>query len=286
VARTDAYRVIINFHAGQANCGTRQHRGGGWPWWRGLARPGRCGRRMCLKDEIGGAAPQNQRIALCRQTTLCFHFAINSGRSPGPSYLIPLAARMYARNPSGQMDSGRFRFGVFEFDAASRELRRECMPPFGLQSQPRRRYSPCLIVRSGEVVLFERACGEAGVGERKPSSIFRGAGLKFFCVASDSPPRLGGERLRTHTSVCPNYSQGCGGYQFHCSRRADLGPFPKRTESSFRISFRVEEIPGQTRILVSCAFVLLVGRVYAGIPGCGSEQGSRQPPDRSCRQIR
>jgi len=51
------------------------------------------------------------------------------------------------------MESGRFRFGLFEFDVATRELRREGLL-VRLQSQPARALA-CLIERANEVVSRE-----------------------------------------------------------------------------------------------------------------------------------
>src|SRR5882757_7915619 len=75
------------------------------------------------------------------------------------------------------MDSGRFRFGIFEFDAASRELRRDGML-LRLQSQPAQVLS-CLIVKSGEVVSRESLC-EAVWGSETFVDFERGLN---FCIA-------------------------------------------------------------------------------------------------------
>jgi DNA-binding winged helix-turn-helix (wHTH) protein/TolB-like protein len=55
------------------------------------------------------------------------------------------------------MESGRFRFGLFEFDVSTRELRREGML-VRLQSQPARVLG-CLIERAGQVVSREQLRG-------------------------------------------------------------------------------------------------------------------------------
>jgi DNA-binding winged helix-turn-helix (wHTH) protein/TolB-like protein len=64
-----------------------------------------------------------------------------------------LQASAYATITIRQMDSGRFRFGLFEFDLATRELRREGVL-LRLQSQPAQVLSR-LILRAGQAVSRE-----------------------------------------------------------------------------------------------------------------------------------
>ena len=158
------------------------------------------------------------------------------------------------------MDSGRFRFGLFEFDAASRELRRDGML-LRLQSQPAQVLS-CLIVRSGEVVSRESLC-EAVWGNETFVDFERGLN---FCIAQIRSA-LGDD------STTPRYVRTIPrrGYQFIASVEQISG-FPKRTESAS--GWR--KFPANA-IIVSCAFVLLVVAFYAGYR-VRFRQQSRQPP--------
>jgi DNA-binding winged helix-turn-helix (wHTH) protein/TolB-like protein len=162
------------------------------------------------------------------------------------------------------MDSGRFRFGVFEFDAASRELRRDGML-LRLQSQPAQVLS-CLIVRSGEVVSRESLC-EAVWGSETFVDFERGLN---FCIAQIRSA-LGDD------STTPRYVRTIPrrGYQF-IAPVEQISGFPQRTESASGSASGWRRFPANA-ILVSCAFVLLVVAFYAGYR-VRFRQGSRQPP--------
>jgi DNA-binding winged helix-turn-helix (wHTH) protein/TolB-like protein len=65
----------------------------------------------------------------------------------------PIRPHPPVRQSRVEMESGRFRFGLFEFDLATRELRREGVL-VRLQSQPAQVLG-CLVARSGQVVSRE-----------------------------------------------------------------------------------------------------------------------------------
>ena len=76
-----------------------------------------------------------------------------------------------------QMDSVRFRFGLFEFDCAARELRRDGAL-VRLQAQPALALA-CLLERNGQVVTREELC-QAIWGEATHVDFERGLN---FCIA-------------------------------------------------------------------------------------------------------
>src|ERR1700745_1003202 len=101
------------------------------------------------------------------------------------------------------MDLERFRFGLFEFDIAARELRREGVP-IRLQSQPAQVLS-CLLLRAGQTVSREDLCS-AVRGVETLLGLDRGLN---FCIGHI---RLA---LNDH-SVMPRYTRTLPkrGYQF------------------------------------------------------------------------
>jgi DNA-binding winged helix-turn-helix (wHTH) protein/TolB-like protein len=145
------------------------------------------------------------------------------------------------------MDSGRFRFGLFEFNTATRELRREGVL-VRLQSQPAQVLS-CLVERDGEVVSRE-SLREAVWGTGTFVDFQRGLN---FCIA----------QIRSaldDDSTSPRYVRTIPkrGYQF-------IAPVEQISAIAVRSEADSERRGFSTKaVAVSCALVLLTIAFYAG----------------------
>lgn len=158
------------------------------------------------------------------------------------------------------MDSGRFRFGLFEFDGARGELRRDGVL-VRLQSQPAQVLC-CLIVRSGEVVSRESLC-EAVWGAETFVDFERGLN---FCIAQI-------RSALSDDSTTPRYVRTIPkrGYQFIAPVEQISGT-PERLEAHSG----GRRFPARA-VAVSCALVLLAITFYAGYR-LRSRQESKQSP--------
>jgi len=138
------------------------------------------------------------------------------------------------------MDSGRFRFGLFEFDTATRELRREGVL-VRLQSQPAQVLS-CLVEQHGEVVSRENLCG-AVWGDGTFVDFERGLN---FCIAQI-------RSALNDDSTSPRYVRTIPkrGYQFIVPvEHISAAPEPiEATSARGRFS---------TAVAVSCALVVAI----------------------------
>jgi DNA-binding winged helix-turn-helix (wHTH) protein/TolB-like protein len=158
------------------------------------------------------------------------------------------------------MDSGRFRFGLFEFDTASRELRRAGVL-VRLQSQPAQVLS-CLITQTGQVVSREDLC-EAVWGAETFVDFERGLN---FCVAQIRSA-LGDD------STTPRYVRTIPrrGYQFIAPvDQISISPERTEAESGWR------RFPAKG-LALSCALIVLAIPFYAGYR-MRSRQESKQTP--------
>jgi DNA-binding winged helix-turn-helix (wHTH) protein/TolB-like protein len=149
---------------------------------------------------------------------------------------------------SREMDNERFRFGLFEFDIATRELRREGIL-VRLQSQPARILS-CLIERHGQVVSREDLC-QAVWGAGTFVDYERGLN---FCIAQVRSA-LGDD------STTPRYVQTIPrrGYQF-IAPVEQIAIFPEPTEAASA----ARKFP--TKIIAACCALglLLAAGLCAG----------------------
>src|SRR3984957_2359694 len=162
---------------------------------------------------------------------------------------------------SAKMDSGRFRFGLFEFDLATRELRREGVL-LRLQSQPAQVLSR-LILRAGQAVSREELRRTVWGTE---TFVDFDRGLNF-CIAQI---RL----ALDDDSVKPRYVRTLPkrGYQFIAPIERVGGP-PERTETvQAKKSF-----PSIAAALVSAAVVLVTLAVTAAY-WLRSSPGSKPRP--------
>lgn len=145
------------------------------------------------------------------------------------------------------MNSGRFRFGLFEFDTAGGELRREGTL-VRLQSQPAQVLS-CLVERNGEVVSRE-SLREAVWGNGTFVDFERSLN---FCIAQI-------RSALNDDSTSPRYIRTIPkrGYQFIAPvERISEAPEP-RVADSRRSRFSKKTIAGP------CALILLFIAFYAG----------------------
>jgi DNA-binding winged helix-turn-helix (wHTH) protein/TolB-like protein len=145
------------------------------------------------------------------------------------------------------MDSERFRFGLFEFDAATRELRRGGVL-VRLQSQPARVLSS-LVEHRGEVVSRESLC-EAVWGAGTFVDFERGLN---FCIAQI-------RSALNDDSVSPRYVRTIPkrGYQF-IAPVEHISAAPERSElNSERRGFSTKAVA------ISCAMVLVTIAFFAG----------------------
>lgn len=159
------------------------------------------------------------------------------------------------------MDQGRYRFGLFEFDTASRELRREGIV-VRLQAQPAQVFS-CLIVSSGKVVSREELC-EAVWGQETFVDFDRSLN---FCVSQVR------SALRDD-STTPHYVRTIPrrGYEFI----APVERLPDLTVAEQRASF-VWKFP--TRIVpVSCTLGLLMTIALGAGYWTRSRTEQKRPP--------
>jgi len=156
------------------------------------------------------------------------------------------------------MDSERFRFGLFEFDIAARELRREGVP-IRLQSQPAQVLS-CLLLRAGQTMSREEL-RSAVWGVETFVDFDRGLN---FCIAQI-------RQALNDDSVMPRYIRTLPrrGYQFIApvERVARAGGEPAEPDSAFpeRIqapSARKIRSPS-TVVLVCASIVVLMAIVTA-----------------------
>jgi len=144
------------------------------------------------------------------------------------------------------MDSGRFRFGLFEFNTATRELRREGVL-VRLQSQPAQVLS-CLVERRGEVVSRE-SLREVVWGAGTFVDFERGLN---FCIAQI-------RSALNDDSTSPRYVRTIPkrGYQF-IAPVEHISAVAARSEADFeRRGFSTKAVA------VSCALVLLAIAFYA-----------------------
>jgi DNA-binding winged helix-turn-helix (wHTH) protein/TolB-like protein len=158
------------------------------------------------------------------------------------------------------MNSGRFQFGLFEFDAAARELRRESVL-VRLQAQPAQVLS-CLIEHAGKVVSREELRRAVWGGE---TFVDFDRGLNF-CIA----------QIRSaldDDSVAPRYVRTLPrrGYQF-------IAPIERIGKGSERETISEKrKFPATTAVLV-CAGVLLVSLALRAGYWLGSWQSSKRRP--------
>lgn len=153
------------------------------------------------------------------------------------------------------MDSGRFRFGLFELDTATRELRREGVL-IRLQSQPAQVLS-CLVKQSGEVVSRE-SLREAVWGTETFVDFERGLN---FCIAQI-------RSALNDDSISPRYVRTIPkrGYQFIAPvEHISAAPEPAEANSAHkRFTTRFRRPFSTKAATVSCALVLLAIAFYAG----------------------
>src|ERR1700735_198146 len=167
------------------------------------------------------------------------------------------------------MNSGRFRFGLFEFDVATQELRREGVL-LRLQSQPARVLS-CLVEHAGKVVSREELHKAVWGGE---TFVDFDRGLNF-CVGQIRSA-LGDD------STTPRYVRTLPkrGYQFI----APVEPLDERTDENVgeRLE-RAEAVSAKrkftltTAALICAALVLVTFSASAGY-WLRSWQGSKRRP--------
>jgi DNA-binding winged helix-turn-helix (wHTH) protein/TolB-like protein len=165
------------------------------------------------------------------------------------------------------MDSARFRFGLFEFDTASRELRRDGVL-IRLQSQPAQVLS-CLIAQAGQVVSREDL-RLAVWGSETFVDFERGLN---FCIAQIRSA-LGDD------STNPRYVRTIPkrGYQFIAPvDRIFIAPdqistSPERTEADPR----PRKFPTKGLVL-SCALIVLALAFYAGYQMRFRQQSKQSP---------
>jgi len=162
------------------------------------------------------------------------------------------------------MGSERFRFGLFEFDAASLGLRREGAV-VRLQSQPAQVLS-CLIQRAGQVVSREELC-KAVWGKETFVDFERGLN---FCVAQVRSA-LGDE------STTPRYIRTIPkrGYQFI----APVERIPERSDTEERVALTsaARRFSSRSIVVVSAVGLIVVIALTAGY-WLRSARGSRRPP--------
>jgi len=162
------------------------------------------------------------------------------------------------------MTTGHFRFGLFEFDAAARELRRDGAL-VRLPAQPAQALA-CLVARAGEVVSREEIC-KAVWGDETFVDFDRGLN---FCIA----------QIRSaldDDSANPRYIRTIPkrGYQFiapvkHAPER--MGEAAEETRST------TSPIPAKRKVSVIGAGVLLLALAIAGGYWLRSWQSSRRRP--------
>jgi DNA-binding winged helix-turn-helix (wHTH) protein/TolB-like protein len=166
------------------------------------------------------------------------------------------------------MDSGRFRFGLFEFDTASRELRRAGVL-VRLQSQPAQVLS-CLIMRTGQVVSREDLCAAVWGAE---TFVDFERGLNF-CIAQIRSALGDGSTTPRYVRTIPKR-----GYQFIAPAEqifiAPVDQIPPSPEPPEANSGR-SRFPAKG-LALSCALIVLAILFYAGYR-MRSRQQSKQSP--------
>jgi DNA-binding winged helix-turn-helix (wHTH) protein/TolB-like protein len=172
-----------------------------------------------------------------------------------------LQASAYATITIRKMNSGRFRFGLFEFDATARELRREGVL-VRLQSQPAQVLS-CLIEHAGKVVSREEL-RRAVWGTETFVDFDRGLN---FCIA----------QIRSaldDDSVTPRYVRTLPrrGYQFIAPIERN-GESPERTET---VSAKRRFLATSTAL--ACTAVLLVSLALSAGYWLRSWRSSKRRP--------
>jgi DNA-binding winged helix-turn-helix (wHTH) protein/TolB-like protein len=154
------------------------------------------------------------------------------------------------------MDSGRFRFGLFEFDTTNCELRREGLL-VRLQSQPAQVLA-CLIAQSGQVVSREQLC-ETVWGSDTFVDFERGLN---FCIAQIRSALDDDSSKPRYIRTIPKR-----GYQFIAPVEPIMVSWGESEAVSLRRKFPLKAIAaGCTLVLVAVAF-------YAGYrlrPGRGA----------------
>jgi DNA-binding winged helix-turn-helix (wHTH) protein/TolB-like protein len=166
------------------------------------------------------------------------------------------------------MDSGRFRFGLFEFDTASHELRRAGVI-VRLQSQPAQVLS-CLIAHAGQAVSREDLC-EAVWGAETFVDFERGLN---FCIAQIRSALGDDPTTPRYVRTIPKR-----GYQFiapvehiFIAPADQISTSPERTEADS--GWRRFPAKG---LALSCALIVLAIPFYAGYR-MRSRQQSKQTP--------
>lgn len=165
-------------------------------------------------------------------------------------------------------NSGRYRFGSFEFDTASLELRRAGVL-VRLQSQPAQVLS-CLIMQAGQVVSREVLCEAVWHAE---TFVDFERGLNF-CIAQIRSSLADDSTDPRYVRTIPKR-----GYQFIAPVEQVLLPsvdvIPPSPEQTVEDSGR-SRLPAK-RWALSCALILLVIGFYAGYR-MRSAPPSKQPP--------
>jgi DNA-binding winged helix-turn-helix (wHTH) protein/TolB-like protein len=159
------------------------------------------------------------------------------------------------------MDTGRFRFGLFEFDNTTRELRREGML-VRLQLQPAQVLS-CLIERAGEVVSREELC-EAVWGTETFVDFERGLN---FCIAQIRSALGDDSTMPRYVRTIPRR-----GYQFI----APVERIPEASERKEAVSV-AWKFPTKA-VVVSCALGLLVAAALSAGYWLRSRHASKNLP--------
>jgi DNA-binding winged helix-turn-helix (wHTH) protein/TolB-like protein len=165
------------------------------------------------------------------------------------------------------MDSGRFRFGLFEFDTASRELRRDGML-VRIQSQPAQVLS-CLITHAGGVVSREDLCEAVWGGE---TFVDFERGLNF-CIAQIRSA-LGDD------STTPRYVRTIPkrGYQFIAPvAQVLISPVDQISTSPERTEADSERRRFPKGLALSCALIVLAILFYVGYRMRARQQSRRSP---------
>lgn len=167
-------------------------------------------------------------------------------------------------------DSRRFRFGLFEFDLSTKELRREGVL-IRLQSQPAQVLA-CLILHAGQAVSREELRRAVWSAE---TFVDFDRGLNF-CIGqvrlaldddSTTPRYIRTLPKRGYQFIAPvEQVEGIGGATPH-------GSTPERTEAP---SAKKNRFPS-TAVLVCASFVLLVGIVIAAYWVRSSHSLNRHP---------
>ncbi len=172
----------------------------------------------------------------------------------------PIGGWHSCKNDSEKMDSRLFRFGLFEFNAATRELRREGAL-VRLQAQPAQVLG-CLIVRSGQVVSRDELC-DAVWGTETFVDFERGLN---FCIAQIRSALGDDPTAPRYVRTVPKR-----GYQFIAPVES-ISLSPAGTEAALR----AWKFPAKP-IAAVCSLVLIAISFYAGYR-VRRRQESKHPP--------